>query len=288
MPIRHISDTARWVAYYRAMETERPDALFVDPWARRLAGAKGEEIVRTLKHGQASAWAMIVRTAIFDEIILRVIQRERVDLVVNLAAGLDTRPFRLGLPPALRWVDVDLPDILAYKSETLAGVAPRCVYEAITTDLTNAAARQALFAQLGASAERALIVTEGLLVYLLPEQVATLADDLHAQPSFRWWLIDIASPWLKKFMERTWGKTLDAGNSQMHFFPPDGTAFFAPHGWREAEYRSTVEESRRLRREMKLAWVWRLMSVFASAERRAEQRKVSGAALLERTGADER
>lgn len=288
MPIRHISDTARWVAYYRAMETERPDALFVDPWARRLAGAKGEEIVRTIKHGQASAWAMIVRTAIFDEIILRVVQRERVDLVVNLAAGLDTRPFRLALPPALRWVDVDLPDILAYKGETLAGVQPRCAYETIITDLTDAAARQALFARLGGLAKRALIVTEGLLIYLLPEQVAALADDLHAQPSFQWWLIDIASPWLKKFMQRTWDKTLVAGNAQMHFFPPEGTAFFQPHGWREAEYRSTVEESRRLHREMKLAWVWRLMSTFASTARRQEQRKISGAALLERTGTAER
>ena len=43
--IESVSDTARWVAVYRAMETERPDALFRDPWARRLAGVKGENIV---------------------------------------------------------------------------------------------------------------------------------------------------------------------------------------------------------------------------------------------------
>jgi O-methyltransferase involved in polyketide biosynthesis len=39
MTIEHISDTARWVAFYRAMETERPDAIFRDPFARQLAGA---------------------------------------------------------------------------------------------------------------------------------------------------------------------------------------------------------------------------------------------------------
>ncbi|MGH7646904.1 MAG: class I SAM-dependent methyltransferase [Gemmatimonadaceae bacterium] len=288
MPIRHISDTARWVAFYRAMESERPDALFVDPWARRLAGAKGEEIVRTLKHGQSSAWAMIVRTAVFDEIILRLVQRNSVDLVVNLAAGLDTRPFRLALPPALRWTDVDLPDILEYKRETLAGIKPHCVYEAITTDLTDADARRALFARLGGSAKRALVVTEGLLIYLHPEQVGALADDLHAQPAFHWWLIDIASPWLKKYMQRTWDKTLDAGNSRMHFFPEEGTAFFRPHGWKQTEYRSSVEEAHRLRREMKLAWLWRFMMRMAPAERREAQRKISGAALLERAGVAER
>jgi methyltransferase (TIGR00027 family) len=102
MSIEHISDTARWVAVYRAMESERPDAIFRDPYARRLAGAHGEEIVQTMKRGRAMAWAMIVRTAVFDEIILETIARERIDLVVNLAAGLDARPWRLSLPASLR------------------------------------------------------------------------------------------------------------------------------------------------------------------------------------------
>ena len=53
MSIENVSDTARWVAVYRAMETERPDALFRDPWGRRLAGVKGKEIVRGLPGGAA-------------------------------------------------------------------------------------------------------------------------------------------------------------------------------------------------------------------------------------------
>ena len=283
MPIRHISDTARWVAFYRAMESERRDALFVDPWARRLAGTHGETIVRTIPRGQQSAWAMIVRTAVFDEIIMRLV-RDGVDHVINLAAGLDTRPFRLALPPALRWTDVDLPDILAYKQETLAGVQPKCVYDAVATDLIDVDARHALFARLGGDARRALIVTEGLLIYLQPEQVGALADDLHAQPSFHEWLIDIASPWLKKYMDRAWGKTLDAGGSRMHFFPENGPKFFRPHGWRMAEFRSSLEEAHRLRREMKLAWLWRFMGRISSAERREAQRMISGVVLLERAG----
>jgi len=112
MTISHISDTARWVAWYRAMETERPDALFRDPWARDLAGPEGERIVRALRGGKATAWAMIVRTVLFDEVIRSELDEHPVDLVVNLAAGLDTRPWRLDLPGNLRWVDVDLPPLL--------------------------------------------------------------------------------------------------------------------------------------------------------------------------------
>src|SRR5213083_1869387 len=60
MAIKHVSDTAQWVAEYRAMETDRPDAIFRDPYARRLAGAEGARIVDSLKQGRALAWPMIV------------------------------------------------------------------------------------------------------------------------------------------------------------------------------------------------------------------------------------
>src|SRR5213080_2363289 len=65
--IRNISDTARWMAFYRAMESERPDALFHDPYARFLAGERGKEILASLPKGRTWAWAMIVRTAVMDE-----------------------------------------------------------------------------------------------------------------------------------------------------------------------------------------------------------------------------
>ncbi|HKG90615.1 MAG TPA: class I SAM-dependent methyltransferase [Gemmatimonadaceae bacterium] len=281
MPIEHISDTARWVATYRAMETERADAIFRDPFARRLAGERGEEIVRAMPRGREMAWAMIVRTALFDEMILDRV-RAGADLVLNLAAGLDARPWRLPLPPALRWVDVDLPGILDYKAESLRGERPACAYEAVALDLRDEAKRQALFAQTGAGARAALVIAEGLLLYLTPEQVGTLARDLHGPRSFRWWLIDIANPRLLEMMQKMWGKSVQQGNAPFRFAPAEGTAFFRPFGWREAAFRSTIEEARRLRREMRMMWLWRLLARFASRERREEARRTSGAVLLER------
>ena len=282
MPIEHISDTARWVAVYRAMESERPDAIFRDPYARRLAGERGEEIVRTMKRGRASAWAMIVRTAVFDEIIRDTIAAHAVDTVVNLAAGLDTRAWRMDLPAALHWVDVDLPAILAYKADALRADQPRCRYEAIAADLTDDAARQTLFARLGAGSNRALVVTEGLLIYLSAEQVGALARDLHGQSGFAYWLIDLANPWLLKYMTKSWGKAAAQGNAPFKFAPAESTAFFEPFGWREAAFRSSMEEAHRLHREMPLAWLWRFMGRFNSRKRREEMRRISGSVLLER------
>lgn len=122
-PIRNISDTALWVAMYRALESDRPDALFLDPYARRLAGERGEAILRSMPRGRALAWPMIVRTAVMDEIIARCV-REGAKTVFNLAAGLDARAFRLELPPSLCWFDVDLPDLIQYRREHLEDAKP--------------------------------------------------------------------------------------------------------------------------------------------------------------------
>lgn len=255
-PIENISDTARWVAVYRAMETERSDAIFRDPFAARLAGKRGEEIVDTLKDGRRMAWAMIVRTAVFDELILDRIRNGGIDTVLNLAAGLDARAWRMPLPSTLRWIDVDLPGILDYKLETLNGETPVCNYEAVRVDLTDGAKRRALISQISANSSRVLVVTEGLLIYLTAEQVGEVAHDLHAASNFAWWIIDIANPRLLKVMQRSWGKSVKEGNAPFQFAPAESTKFFEPFGWKESSFRPSMEEAQRLDREMRGMWFW--------------------------------
>lgn len=280
-PIANLSDTARWVAVYRAMESERPDAIFHDPYARRLAGAQGEAIVKHMPGGARTAWPMIVRTAVMDEIIARAIAKSGVVAVLNLAAGLDTRPYRLDLPARVHWFDADLPDILDYKVQQLEGETPRCAYEAVKVDLTDATAREALFDRV-ARVGPTLVIAEGLLVYLDPEAVLHLARALHARDTFHWWLMDIAAPKLVKMLERRWGSRLRAGGAPFRFFPEESTAFFEPAGWREVEFRSVFEEAHRLKRTMRLAWLWRCLGRFSSERKRREFFRMSGIVLLGR------
>jgi methyltransferase (TIGR00027 family) len=281
-PITHVSDTAHWVAMYRAMESERPDALFHDPYARRLAGAQGDQILQNLPKAKAFAWPMIVRTAVMDEIILRAIGRDGVRTVVNLAAGLDARAFRLALPRELRWVDVDLPAMQNYKREALAAETPHCALEWIPADLADAGQRRAVLSRVAAGPGPALVITEGLLIYLEPEQVTALARDLHGCAPLAWWLTDIASPRLIKMLERTWGGRLRAGGAPLRFAPAEGTAFFEPTGWREAEFRAMWEESLRLKRTMPLAGLWNVVLKLYPKKTRAEMRRMSGVVVLER------
>src|SRR5437867_10042410 len=193
-PITSVSDTARWVAMYRAMESDRADALFHDPFARRLAGPAGEQILASMPQGRRWAWPMIVRTAVMDEIVMRLVKEQGVDTVLNLAAGLDARAYRLDLPSQLHWIDVDLEGILSYKEAALAGETPRCRVEFVRADMTDQAARRALFQRVGAEAGRALVISEGLLVSLTPGDCMSLAQELSAQPALRRWSIGLASP----------------------------------------------------------------------------------------------
>lgn len=280
--ISHVSDTARWVAVYRAMETERPDAIFRDPYARRLAGDRGEAIMRGMPRGRQMSWPMVVRTAVMDELIMRCITRDGVDCVLNLAAGLDARPWRLDLPAALRWIDVDHPVMIDLKLGELAGETPRCRYEGVRLDLADLPARAALFTRVGAAARKVLVLTEGLLIYLPPQAVGELARDLARQPGFALWIMDLASPALLKMMAKSWGKVVAAGNAPFRFGPAENTAFFAPFGWKELEYRASFDESLRLQRTMPMARFWKFVGSLMPKKKREEFARFSGIVLLGR------
>ena len=280
--ISGVADTARWVAMYRALESERPDALFHDPYARRLAGRQGEAILDDMPSGRRMAWPMVVRTAVMDEIILRCIA-DGADTVLNLAAGLDVRAWRMALPHALHWIDVDQAEITAYKTTEMQGETPKCRYEALAMDLADVEARRALFARVDAGARQTLVISEGLLLYLTPDAVATLAADIRGMKSVRRWLTDLASPGLLKNLEKTWGPKAAAGNAPFIFGPAGGTAWFAQHGWREREWRPMMLEGIRLNRTFPFSRFLVWLSQFAPAAKRNELKYFSGMALLEKS-----
>jgi methyltransferase (TIGR00027 family) len=280
-PIRNVSDTALWVAIYRAQESERPDAIFHDLYARRLGGERGQAIVDQMPHGKTMGWPMVVRTAVMDEIILRCVQQGTAT-VLNLAAGLDARPYRLALPASLRWLHVDLPDMIDYFRSHMIGETPRCQLEFIAADLREADARRDVFTR-AAQHGPVLVITEGLLIYLEQENVAELARDLHDIAKAKWWLSDLASPMLLKYLERQWQPMLRQGNAPFRFGPAESSGFFAPFGWRELEFRPHWDESMRLKRTMPGAWLWNIVRWLQPKKRREAMKRFSGIMLLEST-----
>src|SRR5271165_3563541 len=124
--ILHVSDTALMVAACRASETERPDGLTQDPFAARLAGERGFAILRQVPNFDLMCFGMGVRTRFLDELVLGTIAEQNIGTVLNLGAGLDTRPWRLALPAGLRWIEADLAPMVDYKAKIMTGERPNC------------------------------------------------------------------------------------------------------------------------------------------------------------------
>ena len=276
--IRNISDTALWVAVYRARETERQDALFRDPFARKLAGERGEQIAKGMEAGQRYEWPYIARTLRFDQIITEQI-KQGTDMVINLAAGLDTRPYRMDLSPSLKWIEVDLPGMVDYKEEILDKEKPRCALERVRLDLADIAGRRALFQELGRNARRVLVVTEGLLVYLTRDEVSALGRDLAAQSSFRDWAIDLCSPGLLKVLQKNLGALSEAG-SPLKFGPEEGPEFFNQDGWKAVEVYSMLKTAAQIKR---LPFFLRLMALLPESQGRQGSRPWGAVCRLTRT-----
>jgi len=281
--IEHVSDTAFWIAHYRALETERPDALFHDPLAGILAGDRGKKIAHAMPMPFMTGWAVVIRTCIVDDYI-RFAIAQGVDTVLNLGAGLDTRPYRMDLPESLVWVEVDYPDVIEFKEKQLSDEKPRCQLERVKLDLANVSERRQLFGSIHARAKKMLVLTEGVVPYLSVEEVGSLADDLKTLNHACYWIVDYFSPEVIKFRQRRgMGKKMQ--NAPFKFKPEDWFGFFGEHGWRLKEMRYLAEEGKRLQRPIRLLLLPRVLlkirALFTSKERREAFRKFAGYVLLE-------
>jgi methyltransferase (TIGR00027 family) len=247
-PLLHnITDTALWVAIFRADESERPDAVFHDPFARRLAGERGKKIANAIEFSRKNSWTFVARTFLFDELIRKHI-KEGFDTIINLAAGLDARPYRMDLPSTLRWIEVDHTEMIDYKEKMLANEKPVCRLESIRLDLASREKRLALFRQIERKTGKALVICEGLMIYLSEKEAAELADDLSGQLSFRRWVFDLVSPALLAMSQKEMGTVLNEANIEFKFAPEEGEAFFEQHGWRHISSQSGMKTAATLKR----------------------------------------
>ena len=157
--------TARMMAAMRAIESERDDRLFNDPFADRLAGEEAFQQV-DLKLSQLDRIYVAIRTRFFDDFLLS----SSVNQVVILASGLDTRAYRLPWNSGVKLYELDFPEVLAYKENCLSEVDPKCDRYAIAADLTQSWEDNLIKAGYCPEAP-SIWLAEGLLMYLSEAQV---------------------------------------------------------------------------------------------------------------------
>lgn len=280
-PIEQVSDTAFWVATFRADEGLRPDALFQDPLAARLVEGHGRTVAKAMPHSGIMAWMIPVRTYTIDN-YLREALAQGVDMILNLGAGLDTRPYRMDLPADLLWIEADFPHVIDFKNQKLSGESPHCRMQRVAVDLSNSEARQKLLKEVSSQRQKILVLTEGVVPYLSEENTAALADDLARYPQFKFWVLDYFSVQFQKYYQYSFTKRKMA-RAPFRFFPTDWQGFFAQHGWTQVEMRYMAYEGLRVNRPRPMPWIFRLLSPLVPQSKRQEIDEMTGYALLQRS-----
>jgi len=239
--ITHVSDTALMVAACRALEFESPDGFVQDPFAARLAGERGMAMLRTLPQPEMMRFGIAVRSRFLDELLLEALDSRGISTVLSVGCGLDTRPWRLPLSPDLRWIEVDFADMLDYKDAAMSAETPRCRRERMTADLNDAAQRSAVYEAAGA--EAALMITEGLLMYLPAATVEALAAEPWRQCGVAYWISDITTSAFEQAI------SMDSNRSVRHVQAADSLKgeqileIARGHGWVTDARRSYITDT---------------------------------------------
>jgi methyltransferase (TIGR00027 family) len=276
--VTHVTDTAFWVAHFRAKESQRAVPAFADPLASLLCGNRGRQIARSIPRASMVEWGVLVRTSAIDRLIYAALQ-SGVDTVLNLGAGLDTRPYRMKLPENLRWIEMDFPNIIELKNSTLAEQRPICMLERVGIDLLDRPARNKILAHYASTVTNTLVISEGVLPYFSVHDAALLAADLCAVPSIRFWIQDFDNAG-RRNSPRGWDAKLEA--APILFKVSDWFEFFEKYGWRPSQVITSFEESQRISRPYPLDFPFGLIMRVLSTAMRQKVQSASGAVLMQR------
>lgn len=170
-----VAITGLLVAAIRAEETRRPDALFQDPFAERLAGADGRAALARYRGAAGASIPIIeVRTCFFDEALTRAAIAGARQFVI-LGAGMDARAHRLEWPPETHVFELDQVEVMAAKERVLAAQPAGCDRIGVGTNLASDWPA-ALAAHGFEPSQRTVWLVEGLLQYLAQPVVEALFE----------------------------------------------------------------------------------------------------------------
>jgi methyltransferase (TIGR00027 family) len=179
-----VAKTSLLVAAMRALESKRTEnegRLFSDPYAELLAGAEGASLLQKALAESGDQPAIAVRTYYIDQKIATAL-KEGVRQIVILAAGMDSRAYRLSFPEGTRLFELDQKEVLNYKQEKLGNIQANCERKILAVDLREEWQEQLLQAGFITN-ERTLWLVEGLLMYLDESQVTSLLTRINALAS---------------------------------------------------------------------------------------------------------
>lgn len=239
-----VSRTAQWTAAARALETEREDRLFADPYARTVAGTTGFELLERYA-GAGTVPFLAIRTTYLDRAIKNAVQEQGLRQVVFLAAGMDTRYYRLDWPDGVTVYELDRPALLDAKAQLLADEPTPAARErrTVAVDLTQDWTGQ--LKEAGWRSEQpTLWIVEGLLFFLPENAVRALITTLWQHSAAGSVLLGdvISKAALENPLSRSFMRALAEDGNPWLFGTEEPELLLTSCGWTVREVRQPGEE----------------------------------------------
>ncbi len=181
-----VSQTLLIPLYFRAMESQRPDALVCDPKAVELVGQLDYDFssIQKMKNEQVN---FLLRMREFDRLALAFLAEHPGGVIVDLGCGLDTRFDRVD-NGQVTWYDLDLPPVIELRRKLL-DETPR--YKMIATSALDLAWLDVVDAHPGKSF---LFIAEGVFMYFPDAEMRRLVSALRERSPGAEMVFDVASP----------------------------------------------------------------------------------------------
>jgi methyltransferase (TIGR00027 family) len=232
-----VGATAEWIAHARAAETVRAGGLFTDRLAVAFTERSNASLLEQFRSAPAPRFDVLaVRTRFFDDYLATATGPDGSRQVVLLAAGLDSRAFRLDWPPGTQVFELDLPELLAAKEKLLRDEGfgePSCVRRVVPVDLRDdwaAALREAGFDP----GTPTVWLVEGLLYYLTEAEADAVVRELSglSAPGSRLGLEQVNTDTYRAPWMRDWLATMRAEGRPWQSGVAEPEQWLAGHGWR--------------------------------------------------------
>jgi methyltransferase (TIGR00027 family) len=227
-----LAATACWTAAVRARESRREDRLFRDPWAEALAGEQGASWI--IQRPEDSTTTIALRTRYFDDFLEQISSLDEIRQVVLLAAGFDTRAFRLKWPAGVCVFEMDQPSVMDYKESVLQslGATAVCERRIIRKDLAGSW-REALVETGFDPARPSCFLLEGFLFYLSNETETEIIDSvtLLSAPGTRLGFDVMNSAMLTSSYTKAWVEMQAQSGAPWIGTMDDPESFLSSRGW---------------------------------------------------------
>ncbi len=235
--MKPVSRTAFYCCGVRMQDAESSNPVCGDNYARVFMNKEGLKVLETFQEDDKANTGNVVRHRIIDDILRRELLHEPTLRVVIIGAGFDTRAYRL---KGGSWVELDEPQVIAYKNERLPALESENELQRIAIDF----ATESLAEKLSNLSEHGpvLIVVEGVLMYLDEQEIRELLQTLRGLFPQHQLVCDLMNrAFFENYAKQIHGKISEMG-APFKFIRDQPAAVFLESGYRQLDEISIIEK----------------------------------------------